>query len=167
MTQDVLVLLGAFFYNDYSKAKERLRELEEEPYFTSEKISAEEMDLIVDCLKFSTAPMWNQQWYVDHWPDYSYYSFELGDKNTAKQIAVLNYILFVSCDGSNEEAKAIAKSYGLSQENPIDDGWILNNNRSTAEILASMDDGGDCLRNQEFVEEIYQIIREKNDEKEK
>ncbi len=45
--QEIIVIFGAFFFYDYSKAKQRIEELAEEPYFTRFELTAEEVELFL------------------------------------------------------------------------------------------------------------------------
>lgn len=158
--QEIIIIAAAFLYYDYSQAKNRLAELEQEPYFTEEKLTEEEYELVLDCIKIPSLPSWEERWYLPNWPDYSYYMFGLGTPETDKQLTVLNYLLFVKNDGTNQEAIKKAIEYELSLTNTIKYGWVMNNNRYTVDILTSMDDGGKCLKDDEFVAETIQTFFE-------
>lgn len=158
--QEIVIIAIAFLYYDYAKAKERIEELEQEPYFTEEKLTAEEYELVLDCIKIPSWPSWEERWYLPNWPDYSYYMFGLGTPETDKQLTVLNYLLFIKNDGTNKEAIQKAGECALSLQFPMKDRWIMNNTRNTVEILEAMDDGGKCLKNDEFVAETIQVFFE-------
>ena len=153
--QEIIVIFGAFFFYDYSTAKQRIEELAEEPYFTRFELTAEEVELFLGYYGGTIVPKWDKQWYLPHWPDYSYYRFYSQGTEPDIKVAVLNYWLFIEKNNYPQEIDDIVTKYGFAKTNQITKDWVFDNNRQSLELAIAMDNIGKDLKDQELVDEAY------------
>lgn len=155
LLQEIIVIFGTFFFYDYAKAKQRIEELAEEPYFTKDELTADEVELFLEYYHGIIVPKWEKQWYIPHWPDYSYYTFYSGENENEKRISVLNYWLFIEKNDFPQEIEDIVSKCGLSLDEPIAKGWEAIDIREALELAIAMDELGKDLKNQGLVDEAY------------
>ena len=155
LLQEIIVIFGTIFFYDYAKAKQRIEELAEEPYFTRDELTANEVELFMGYYNGIIVPKWEKQWYLPHWPDYSYYRFYSEEIETDIKIVVINYWLFIEKNNYPQEIDDILNKYGFTKSNQITKNWVFNNNRQALELAIAMDELGKDLNNQEQVDEAY------------
>ena len=155
LLQEIIVIFGTIFFYDYAKAKERIEELSEEPYFTKDELTANEVELFLEYYHGIIVPKWEKQWYIPHWPDYSYYKFYSEGIENEKRIIVLNYWLFIEQNDYSQKIEELINMYGFSGDNLIPIWWESNNIREALELAEAMDDEGKDLKNQELVNQAF------------
>ena len=119
---------GWKYYEDQQRKKQNA-------YFTKNKLSVSEMNVMVFFYHVKSNPEW--MWDdpdKDKWPDYSNYTIE-PTEDTEKVVTVLNYELANELYSTEQEAVELFKEYGFSKENPMTVEWIMDNPKKAVKIM--------------------------------
>ena len=141
---------GILIYRDYKAEQERMAQ---KPYFTKDKLSEAEMNILNSQFHVETTPDWRENWNEEDRPDYSYYTIE-ATEDTEIVVAVVNDWLFDDLSEMDQKALEKAEEYGITSENRLTSEWVMEHPKEAVEIMSSMGDGGDIFR---YMEDIYKF----------
>lgn len=134
-------LKGILIYRDYRAEQERLSQ---SPYFTKYKLTTTEMGVLDAKYHIEVTPT-VENIKKEDWPDYSYYTIE-ATEDTEVVVAVLNNWLFDDRSEMDQGAWEKAKEYGITTDNRLTSGWVMEHPRKAVEIMTSLGDEGDIFR---------------------
>ena len=146
----------------YCEKKAEEKRLSQEPYFTKDKLSAYEMEVLFNKYQVKITPKWREEkWWtedLDDWPDYSYYTIEAAE-DTEIVVTVLNYWLFDEQFEFNKKGWEKAAEYGITTDKRLTVSWVMEHPKEAVKIIKSMDDeGSDYGRVFDFVYPQYEEI---------
>lgn len=145
------VICGWRYYEDQQRKKQ-------DAYFTKNKLSASEMNVMVFFYHVKSNPEW--MWDdpdKEKWPDYSNYTIE-PTEDTEKVAVVLSYELANELYSTEQEAVELFKKYGFSKENPITAEWIMDNPQKAVKIMRLIRDNRRYINEENSVYPAYEKI---------
>ena len=134
------LVIGAIWGWKYYEDQQRKKQ---DAYFTKNKLSVSEMNVMVFFYHVKSNPEW--MWDdpdKDKWPDYSNYTIE-PTEDTEKVAVVLSYELANELYSTEKEAVELFKKYGFSKEKPITVEWIMDNPKKAVKIMRLIRGGTD------------------------
>ena len=154
------IVIGAIYGWKYYENEQRKKQ---SAYFTEDRLTANEMWIMVNLYHVKSTPVYPWEMDEDKWPDYSYYTIE-PTEDTEKIVVVMNYAL------ANElftyDAKAIEqyKKYGFSEENPITVAWIMDNPKKAVKIMRLISDSRWYINEEKNVYPTYEKLTGETEE---
>ena len=125
------VLIGSIWGCKYYEDQQRKKQ---DAYFTKDKLTVSEMNVMVYGYRVKSNPRWPWERDEEDWPDYSHYKIE-PTENTEKVVKVMQYSLANEPDIYDSKAVEQYKKYGFSKENPITVDWIIKNPKKAVKLM--------------------------------
>ena len=149
------LVIGAIWGWRYYEDQQRKKQ---DAYFTKNKLSVSEMNVMVFFYHVKSNPEW--MWDdpdKDKWPDYSNYTIE-PTEDTEKVATVLSYELANELYSTEQEAIDLFKEYGFSKKNFMTAEWIMDNPKKAVKIMRLISDSRWYINEEKNVYPAYEKL---------
>ena len=148
------IVIGAICGWKYYENEQRKKQ---SAYFTEDRLTANEMWIMVNLYHVKSTPVYPWEMDEDKWPDYSYYTIE-PTEDTEKVATVLSYDLANELYSTEQEAIDLFKEYGFSKENFMTAEWIMDNPKKAVKIMRLISDSRWYINEEKNVYPAYEKL---------
>ena len=148
------IVIGAIYGWKYYENEQRKKQ---NAYFTEDRLTANEMWIMVNLYHVKSTPVYPWEMDEDKWPDYSYYTIE-PTEDTEKVATVLSYDLANELYSTEQEAIDLFKEYGFSKKNFMTAEWIMDNPKKAVKIMRLISDSRWYINEEKNVYPAYEKL---------